>query len=181
MSTTFTMFSHTVAEAHLSYSEIGYLFALNGLMVVFLQFPMARLIGQYRLSYVLAVGALMYAFGYLILGLNSSWPVLVLSMVITTLGENTISPSSTNMVAKMSPEDQRGRYMGAYGIFNSFGWSIGPTVGTALYAVFYSDPLMLWSSIALIATISAVGFVYLGRLTNSSYDRITEGPAGAKS
>jgi MFS family permease len=180
MSTTFSMFSHDVAVARLSYAEIGYLYALNGLMVVFLQFPMARIIGRYRLSYVLAAGAMMYAFGYFILGLNSAWPILVLSMVITTLGENTISPSSTNMVAKMSPENQRGRYMGAFGIFNSFGWSIGPTVGTTLYALFYSDPLMLWTSIAMIAMISAAGFAYLGRLTDSSYDKLVEEPARAK-
>ena len=180
MTTTFTLFSHNVADAHLSYGEIGYLYALNGLIVVFLQFPMARLFGHYRQSYVLAVGAMMYAFGYLVLGLSSIWPVLVLSMVITTLGENTVSPSSTNMVAKMSPEDQRGRYMGAYGIFSSFGWSIGPTVGTVLYEAFYHDPLMLWGSIAAIATLSAAGFLYLGRLTSANYDRVTEGPAKAK-
>jgi MFS family permease len=174
MSSTFSVFS--IQDVHVAEAEIGYMFAMNGLMVVFLQFPMARYIGRFRLSHVLAAGAMMYAVGYFIVGWADGIWILVLAMIITTLGENTISPSSMNMVAKMSPENERGRYMGVFGIFNSFGWSLGPAVGGVLYDGLHHSPTVLWGAIALIATISAIGFAYMGRLTTESYDRVV-GPS----
>jgi MFS family permease len=178
MSSTFSVFS--VEDIGIAEAEIGYLYALNGLMVVFLQFPMARYIAHFRMSYVLAAGAMMYAVGYLIVGFSAGVWMLVLPMIITTLGENTMSPSSMNMVAKMSPEKERGRYMGAYGIFSSFGWSLGPALGGVLYDGLHTDPIALWGAIALIAMVSAIGFTYLGKVTTSSYDTVAEGTSGAK-
>jgi MFS family permease len=177
MSSTFSVFS--VGDVGIAEAEIGYLYALNGLMVVALQFPMARYISHFRLSYVLAAGAVMYAVGYLIVGFADGIWLLVLSMVVTTLGENTISPSSMSMVAKMSPEHERGRYMGAYGIFSSFGWSLGPALGGLMYEGLHADPVALWGGIALIAVVSAIGFIYLGKVTTASYDGVAE-VVGAK-
>jgi MFS family permease len=179
MSSTFAVFS--VDDVGIAEAEIGYLYALNGIMVIALQFPMARYINHYRMTYVLASGAAMYALGYLIVGFAGGIWMLTLSIVITTLGENTMSPSSMNMVAKMSPENERGRYMGAYGIFSSFGWSLGPALGGVLYDGLHSTPLALWGTIAMIAMISAIGFTYLGKVTTSSYDTVADATSGAKS
>lgn len=172
MSSTFSVFS--VGDVGIAEAEVGYLYALNGLMVVFLQFPMARYISRFRMSYVLAAGAVMYAVGYLIVGFADGIWLLVVSMIVTTLGENTISPSSMSMVAKMSPENERGRYMGAYGIFSSFGWSLGPALGGLMYEGLHANPVALWGGIALIAMVSAIGFTYLGKVTTSSYDGVPE-------
>jgi MFS family permease len=177
MSSTFSVFS--VGDVGIAEAEVGYLYALNGLMVVFLQFPMARYISHFRMSYVLAAGAVMYAVGYLMVGFADGIWLLVVSMIVTTLGENTISPSSMSMVAKMSPENERGRYMGAYGIFSSFGWSLGPALGGVMYEGLHADPIALWGGIALIAMVSAIGFTYLGKVTTSSYDGAAE-VVGAK-
>ncbi len=179
MSSTFSVFS--VKDIGIAEAEIGYLYALNGLMVVFLQFPMARYISHFRMSYVLAAGAVMYAVGYLLVGFAASIWLLVLSMMITTLGENTTSPSSMSMVAKMSPENERGRYMGAFGIFSSFGWSLGLALGGLMYDGLHADPVALWGGIALIAMVSAIGFTYLGKVTTSSYDGVAESNVGEAS
>jgi MFS family permease len=179
MSSTFALFSEDVVG--ISVAEVGYLYALNGIMVVFLQFPMARYINRFRMSHVLAAGALMYAAGYLMVGWASDIWILVVSMIVTTLGENTTSPSSTNFVANISPENERGRYMGVSGIFHSFGWSVGPLVGGVLYDSLFTMPLLLWGIIAAIASVSAVGFYFLGKLSSESIDRMPGGPAGAKS
>lgn len=176
MSSTFSVYS--VEGVGISETQVGYLYALNGAMVVALQFPMARYISNYRMSYALAAGALLYAVGYLIVGFPGGIAMLVTSMVITTLGENVVSPSSTTMVAKMSPEKERGRYMGAFGIFSSLGWALGPALGGVLYDGLYTEPLALWGSIAGIAAISFISYLYLGRTVGASEDRLAEGAKG---
>lgn len=176
MSSTFSVFC--VEDAGINEAGVGYLYALNGVMVVALQFPMARYINHYRMPFVLAMGTLLYAVGYFVLGLASFAWILVLSMIITTLGENVVSPSSTNLVASLSPENERGRYMGAYGIFASFGWSLGPAVGGVLYDGLHGTPLGLWSAVAAIAMLSVVGFLLLERAYGG--DRVRLKRIGAK-
>lgn len=163
MTSTFSVFA--VRDAGIFEAEVGYLYALNGVMVVALQFPMARAISRHPMPYSLALGSLLYAVGYLFLGFSGAMWVLVLSMVVTTLGENVISPSSTALVAKLSPDNERGRYMGAFGIFSSFGWSLGPAIGGSLYDSLHTAPLALWGSVAMIAMISVAMYLRLGRMS----------------
>jgi len=177
LTSTFAVFSSQ--DLQVDVATVGWLYALNGIMVVFLQMPMARYIARFRMPYVLAAGAMMYAAGYLVMGWASGIWFLVAAIVITSLGENTVSPSAMNMVADLSPEKERGRYMGAYGIFSTFGWSMGPAVGGVLYDLFHLDPVVLWGCIAAIAMIGALGFVYLGRLAAGSHDR-APGPSARK-
>lgn len=177
LTSTFAVFSSQ--DLQVDVTTVGWLYALNGIMVVFLQMPMARYIARFRMPYVLAAGAMMYAAGYLVMGWASGIWFLVAAIVITSLGENTVSPSAMNMVADLSPEKERGRYMGAYGIFSTFGWSMGPAVGGVLYDLFHLDPVVLWGCIAAIAMIGALGFVYLGRLAAGSHDR-SPGPSARK-
>lgn len=177
LTSTFAVFSSQ--DLQVDVATVGWLYALNGIMVVFLQMPMARYIARFRMPYVLAAGAMMYAAGYLVMGWASGIWFLVAAIVITSLGENTVSPSAMNMVADLSPEKERGRYMGAYGIFSTFGWSMGPAVGGVLYDLFHLDPVVLWRCIAAIAMIGALGFVYLGRLAAGSHDR-APGPSARK-
>jgi len=179
MSSTFALFSEH--DVGITVAEVGYLYAMNGAIVVFLQFPMARYLNQFRMSHVLAAGALMYAGGYFIVGWASDIWILAVSMIVTTLGENTTSPASTNFVANISPENERGRYMGVSGIFHSFGWSVGPLFGGLLYDSLHTAPVLLWGGIAAAALLSAIMYVYLGRLTSEVVDRVSGEPARAKS
>jgi MFS family permease len=177
MASTFAVFS--VEVVGITEVEVGYLYALNGAMVVVLQFPMARYIVPYRMPYVLASGALLYSIGYFLIGLGGGLWMLVLSMVITTLGENIVSPSSSTLVARLSPENERGRYMGAFGIFSSFGWALGPALGGAMYDGLADQPLVLWGAVAAISMVSVLGYLYIGRTSRGVDDRGT-GTTGAK-
>jgi MFS family permease len=172
LSSTFSVFC--VEDVGIPEAGVGYLYALNGIIVVLMQIPITRFIGHYRMPLVLSAGSLLYAVGYFLVGLSDfSW-VLVITVMIITLGENTVSPSSTAMVASMSPEAEKGRYMGVYGIFFYFGWSLGPTVGGVLYDLLHGSPFALWSAVASIAMISVIGFLILGRSSPGTAAR----PAG---
>jgi MFS family permease len=154
--------------------QLGALYTLNGLMVVLLQFPASRLFGGMRMTSALILGCLFYAAGYGIMGSGGSFGLLMLAMFVTTTGEIIALPPSMNLVANFSPEDQRGRYMGVFGIFNSFGWSIGPLVGGVLLDLTAGRSMLLWGAIAALPVLAAVGYWDLRRRLDPSMDQSPE-------
>jgi MFS family permease len=161
MSSTFAVYSEN--QVHISTAEVGYLYAINGLLVVFLQFPIARLISHYRMCTVIAAGSLFYAIGYGLVGFAPDFLFLSLCIFIVTMGEMTVSPSSMNLVANMSPENERGRYMGFYGLFSSYGFAAGPFVGGVLMDLLIGSSVVLWISIGMFGIVAMLGYLLLGR------------------
>jgi MFS family permease len=82
-----------------------------------------------------------------------------------------------NLVANFSPENLRGRYMGVFGIFNSFGWSIGPLVGGVLLDLAAGRPRLLWGVIASLTVLAAIGFADLRRRLDPALDQSPESEA----
>ena len=174
MSSVYSVYSEQIVGVSLT--EVGYLYAINGLMVVFIQMPVARLISHYRMTSAIAVGAILYAIGYFSVAFSSGFLTLAISMVIISMGEIVVSPASMNLVANLSPEDKRGRYMGVFGLFQQFGWSMGPFVGGVLMDAFVGVPYLLWGGIAAFAFISALGYLMLKGRMNEAKDRVESAP-----
>jgi MFS family permease len=143
-------------------------------MVVFLQFPAVRLIGAMRLTSALSLGAVLYGVGYGMMGLGSGFLLIAVAMFVTTAGEIVATPPSLNLVANFSGESTRGRYMGVFGLFNSFGWSIGPLVGGVLLDLARGRPMLLWGTITGIALLAAIGYLDVRRRIDLATDRNTE-------
>jgi MFS family permease len=177
MSSVYSLYSTN--EVGMSLTEIGYLYAINGIIVVALQLPLARFIVRFRMTTVTAVGALVYAVGYFSVAFANDFWMLAGSMVVITMGEVITSPSSMNLVANLSPENERGRYMGIFGLFTSTGWSLGPFVGGILYDAFNTDPYLLWGGVSLFAIVSAIGYFAMRAILAEKMDRV--GGRGAKS
>jgi MFS family permease len=177
MSSVYSLYSTN--EVGMSLTEIGYLYAINGIIVVALQLPLARFIVRFRMTTVTAVGALVYAAGYFSVAFASDFWMLAGSMVVITMGEVITSPSSMNLVANLSPENERGRYMGIFGLFTSTGWSLGPFVGGILYDAFNTEPYLLWGGVSLFAIVSAIGYFAMRAILAEKVDRV--GGRGAKS
>ncbi|MBC7108565.1 MAG: MFS transporter [Methanomassiliicoccales archaeon] len=170
MSSTFSVFS--TSEVKVSVIEIGYLYTINGLIVVFAQLPIARYISRFNMSTVIATGALVYSIGYFLVGFAFGFLFLAFCMVIITLGEIITSPSSMNLVANMSPENERGLYMGFFGLFTSFGWSLGPFIGGVSIDLLSKSPVLMWGFISSFGVISAIGYILLGRRLPSRLNRV---------
>ncbi len=169
-----TLSVYAVEWAGLSKIDLGFLYALNGLMVVFLQFPAVRLTASMRLTSALTLGAVLFGIGYGMMGLGSGLPLLSAAMFVTTLGEIVATPPSLSLVANFSGESTRGRYMGIFGLFNSFGWSMGPLVGGVLLDVTRGRPMVLWGTITGIAFLAAAGFLDVRRRIDTATDRNVE-------
>lgn len=170
-----TLSIYVVDWAGRTKAELGLLYTLNGLIVVFLQFPVTRLIGSSRMTTQLVAGSLLYAVGYGMMGFGSAFALLFTGMVVVTLGEITAMPASMNLVASFSGESMRGRYMGTYGLFNSFGWSVGPLVGGILLDLARGRSVLLWSVIGTISIIAAAGFWNLRSRMSGAMDHATGG------
>jgi MFS family permease len=154
---------YSVETVGISRAELGALYMINGLLVVVLQFPISALFKRMALTRQLAFGAVVYAIGYLMVGVAPGFIFLILCMIIITFGEMIVSPPSMTLVANLSSPGKYGRYMGLFGFFQMAGWSLGPTVGGGLLDLFAEQPIIMWLIIALIAMIACVLYINLGR------------------
>jgi MFS family permease len=135
--------------------------ATNAAMVVLLQFLVTRLTERYRHMPVLAVGSLFYALGVGSVALGFSFPTFLLSMVILTIGEMIMIPTSTALTANLAPADMRGRYMSIYGLTWSIGFGVGPVLGG--YLNDNLAPVAIWYAGLALGLAATLGFILLAR------------------
>jgi MFS family permease len=159
--------SHGVSE-----QRFGYILSLNALMVVVLQFPIARRISEYPPLIVMAVGTLLYAIGFGMYGFVSAYVLFLVAMVIITIGEMLVAPVSQSLAARLAPEDMRGRYMAVFG----FSYTIPAAVGPLLAGLIMdnADPRWVWYAAGIVGLVAVGAFGLLehqsGRAVSAEID-----------
>ncbi len=145
-------------------SEAGYglLLSINAAMVVFMQFPITRLITKYPPMLMMALGTFLYVIGFSMYGFVFTYAWFVIAMVIITIGEMVVSPVAQALVASFAPEDMRGRYMAVAG----FSWGIPFAAGPYLAGLILDgpNPHYLWYAAGIVGTISTLFFLILHRM-----------------
>ena len=128
------------------------LLSMNALMVVLLQFPTTRRIKRFSPMLMMAAGTLLYAIGFGLFGVASGYVMFIIAMLIITTGEMLVVPVSQALVASMSPEAMRGRYMAMY----DFSWVIPMAVGPLLAGLIMdnADPRWVWYASLLVGLLS---------------------------
>lgn len=157
-----TLSVFTVVRMGLSTAQYGLLLTVNGLVVILFQYPVARRLSGMVKSKVLILGSLLYGIGYLFFGWIGSFALAISAMVVLTVGEIIISPVALSVVGELSPEKQRGRYMGFYELSNTLGLTAGPLLGGLLLDSFPTDSWPIWGIIAFIALLAGMGFYRMG-------------------
>jgi MFS family permease len=143
-------------------SAYGFILATNAAMVVLFQYGVTRLTQRYYHLPVLAVGSLFYALGVGSVALGAGFAGFLVSMIILTVGELIMIPTSTALTANLAPPDMRGRYMGVYGLTWGVAMGLGPVLGGTL-----NDrvaPVAIWYAGLGLGAIAVIGFLVLGRL-----------------
>lgn len=146
--------SHGVAER-----GYGLLLSLNAAMVVVMQFWITRRIESQPPFLIMVIGTLLYAVGFGLYGPAGTMTWFVIAMIILTLGEMLVAPVMQALVARMAPEDMRGRYMAVFG----FTW-VPPSALAPLAAGLIMDnfnPRWVWYASAIIGALSAAMFLRL--------------------
>lgn len=134
----------------------------NALMVIFLQVAITRLTARHSPTKVMPVGASFYPVAMLLVALSSSFWGFLVAMVIMTFGELITAPTATAYVANLAPPDQRGRYLGFFGLSWYIALSVGP-----MSAGFLSDTISShapWYAGALVGVLAVLSFLSLHRL-----------------
>ncbi len=143
-------------------SLYGWIPTTNGLMCVFVQYPVTSITRRYRTLPVLSIGMLIYALGAGSVALMSSFWGFWLSMVILTFGELTLVPTASKYVADLAPTDLRGRYMSIHWL----GWGLARTLAPIMGG-FLNDnisPRAIWIGGLLIGLTSALGLFLRSRV-----------------
>jgi MFS family permease len=152
------------ANSNFGIQEIAYSIIpiTNALMVVLLQVPVTQLTKRFPTLSVVAIGAAFYALATGSVALAGSLVGFWGSMVIMTIGELVIVPTSSTFVANRAPADKRGRYMSLYGLSWGAASGLGALAGGFLNDTF--GPVYIWYGGFIAGILAVIGFLYLARL-----------------
>lgn len=138
-------------------SLYGLIPTTNALMVVFLQLPVTSFTKRFPPRYAMAMGALLYSLGAGLVVLARGFIGFWISMVVMTMGELALMPTSTSYAANLAPPDRRGRYMSLYNLTWSVAMGIGPVFGGLLNDRL--GPWAIWLGGLVVGLFSVVGFL----------------------
>ena len=151
-----------MSQDGLSPATFGWVIALNGVLIVAGQLFVPRLISGRGRSHVLALAAVIIAIGFGLTAVADAALLYAITVLIWTMGEMLNSPSTSTLIAELSPVELRGRYQGVL----SLSWSIAAFTAPVLggFVQQHAGNTALWLGCA------AVGFVAAGV-------HLTSGPA----
>ncbi|MEM0155839.1 MAG: MFS transporter [Thermoplasmataceae archaeon] len=165
VATQFSVTLPTYAADHVGIpvSDIGYVFAVNGFVVVLGQYFLSVLFRKFPDIGTMIVGSFFYTVGYLLVGYSGTLLQLMLDMVIITIGEDLVYPTLNTIISKIAPPEKVGRYMGFNSMMNSSARALGPSVGTVFLSIYAFDGPRVWGSIDLFGVTSIIIFLFFGR------------------
>jgi MFS family permease len=144
---------------HISEQGYGLLLSLNAAMVVIFQFHISNKVNQRPAMLMMSLGALFQVFGFSMFAYASSYTMFILAMVIITIGEMIVEPVAQGLVARMAPEDMRGRYMAVFGFTYMLSSMVGPFLAGLVIDNF--DPRLLWYFAGIIGMLAVTIFYML--------------------
>ena len=122
-------------KAHfLSEDLIGWLFFINGALIVIFEMPLITWLERKKMSKTMATfwGVFFLAISFIVLNISSWSGVLLIGMVLMTLGEMIGSPFSNALALEMAPKGRKGSYMGLYSMSFSISHIVGHNAGMNL-------------------------------------------------
>jgi MFS family permease len=134
--------------AHINEREVGIVFAVDSIVIVFLQLPIVKLAeGRSRMRGLALMGVL-WAGSLLAVGAAGAWThataafaILAVAMVVFAVGECLHGAIQAPLSVDLAPPRLVGRYLAASSISWQIGWIVGPAAGGFLLQ---HRPLLLW-------------------------------------
>lgn len=134
----------------------GALVAINPVLVVIFQMRVTAWAGRRGApGPQLALATLIMGLPFLLLVASASPPVVVLVIVLFVMGEMLWVPTGQALAERLSPDELRGAYMGAFGATGAVAFALGPFVGLTVHDAAGSS--VMWAAVA--------GFAVVGALT----------------
>lgn len=139
----------------------GYATILNmsAVTVILFQLWTSRLIRGRPPFLMMALGSLFYMVGFGMYGFVSLYVLFLVAMIIVTIGEMIVMPTSAALAANFAPEAMRGRYMAIFEFTFAFPAAIGPAA--AGYVLDNFDRNLLWFIGGILCAAAALAFYAL--------------------
>lgn len=155
-----SMLPIAMGEDGLATTTYGSVIALNGILIVFGQLFVPRLIRGRSRSHVLALAAVVMGVGFGLTAFAETAWFYGLTVLIWTLGEMLNSPSNSTLIAELSPADLRGRYQGTF----SLSWQVAGATAPILGGLVRQEAgnTALWLGCAAIGGVMAVAHLLSG-------------------
>ena len=137
----------------------GFLLTTSAITVILFQFWVTRIIKVRPPFLMMALGTVFYAFGFGMFGFVSTYWLFALAIIVITIGEMIVIPTTQAIAANFAPEEMRGRYMAVFGLT----WMIPATIGPGAAGVILDNynPNLLWYIGSVLCVISVLGFYTL--------------------
>ncbi|HET9171196.1 MAG TPA: MFS transporter [Actinospica sp.] len=148
-----------MAKDGITAAQVGYIGAINGVLIVSLQLPLVRWLERFPVTQVIAASGLVIGVGMAVPVLGGSVGVFALSVTIWTVGEIGNTPIASALIAQLAPAHLRGRYQGVYQIAWSGSAVLAPLTGGLAFAGFGGTPV--WLGCLALSIVAAIGLLRL--------------------
>lgn len=137
----------------------GFLMTTSAITVILFQFWVSRNIKHRPPFLIMAIGTLFYMFGFSMFGFVSLYWLFMSAIVVITIGEMLIMPTSQTLAANFAPVEMRGRYMAIFGMT----WLLPSTFAPMLAGLVLDNlnPNLLWYIGGVLCAIAAFSFYVL--------------------
>ena len=132
----------------------GALVVINPLLVTVFQLRLTRSVARFPIVPKWVAAMLLMGLPFLLFGVTSAIPVIVLVLVLFVIGEMLWVPVSSSIVAGLAPQDVRGAYMGAFGGSSAVGFALAPFLGLQVRDA--AGDTAMWGGFAAVAVVSAI-------------------------
>jgi MFS family permease len=164
----YSTFSVFLRDVHgISPREYGFLLSMNAVLVVVMQFWVTRRVNRYPPMVMMALGSVLYMIGFGLYGFVSAYALFAAAMIIITVGEMIVIPTSQALVARFAPADMRGRYMAIF----SMCWTIPSAIGPWAAGLIMDNvnPNWVWYLAGMFSLVAVIGFLALHVRTRTRF------------
>ncbi|MEV4511078.1 MFS transporter [Dactylosporangium sp. NPDC049525] len=134
----------------------GALVSLNALTVICLEVPVTRFTQRWQPRTAVAIGMALTGIGLSLWSVEFGIAGLVVATLVWTMGEVVASPSMFAYPAMVAPPHLRARYIAATNVANQIGYSVGPVIGTAIWAGVGGAVFWICGALAAVAVLAVL-------------------------
>ena len=159
-----------MARDGLTAGQVGWISAVNGVLIVLLQMPVTRWLKRWPERRVLAVSYTVTGLGFAVQLFGHTIGVYALSVAVWTLGEIGTTPTNQAIVARLAPAALRGRYMGLYQMSWTGASILAPLAGGAVFGSLGAPTL--WVGCLVLAGAAGLVQLRIGRHVEHRLDAV---------
>jgi MFS family permease len=144
---------------HVLENDYKWIPATNAIMVVTLQTTITSKVKRFSSLPIMMAGAFFYMVAVGCVAFATGFWGFWICIVIMTIGELLIMPTSSAYAANLAPTEKRGRYMSLY----SLGWPVASGIGPLFGGILNDSigPRSIWFGGATIGLLSMLFFLFL--------------------